>query len=372
VRDRCVRVTAGDARASYDVVIAPGALARLGELAAATARASRYAVIADATVASLYGNTACEALARVGPAEQFTFRQGEPSKTRETWARLSDAMLERGLGRDACVVALGGGVTGDLAGFVAATYMRGLPWIQVPTSLLAMIDASIGGKTGVDVPAGKNLVGAFLQPRAVAVDTDLLATLPPDEFRNGLAEAVKHGAICDASYFAWIEENAAGILGGDAALLPELVQRSIEIKAGVVSADPHEHGQRASLNFGHTVAHAIERATAFGIPHGQAVAVGMVAEAAIGEAAGITKAGTAARLTHALRALGLPAHIPPHLDAETLLSAASGDKKARGSRLRWALISQIGQAARSEGGEWTVEISEQTVHSVLQSGPGSA
>jgi 3-dehydroquinate synthase len=245
--------------------------------------------------------------------------------------------------------------------------MRGIPWIQVPTTLLAMIDASIGGKTGVDVPAGKNLVGAFAQPRLVVVDPDLLRTLPVDELRNGLAEAVKHGAIADAAYHDWIATNAAAVARGDAEGMPFLVQRSIEIKAAVVSADPHERGARASLNFGHTIAHAIERLTNFGVPHGQAVAMGMVAEARIGETEGVTEAGTALRLAHSLGGLGLPDRPPSVLDPAALMAATLSDKKARAARVRWALIARIGEIARGPAGEWTLDVPHETVLEALRS-----
>lgn len=363
-----VRVApATQASEAYDVLIESGALGRIGELALQAAPAARYAIISDARVAAIHGEAARAALDACAPTELFSFTAGEASKTRTTWAELTDAMLARGFGRDACVVALGGGVTGDLAGFVAATYMRGLPWIQVPSTLLAMIDASIGGKTGVDVTAGKNLVGAFVQPRLVVVDPDLLHTLPAAELRNGMAEAVKHGAIADAAYHDWIGANAPALVRGDAASIPFLVHRSIAIKAGVVSLDPHERGLRASLNFGHTIAHAIERLTDFGVPHGQAVAMGMVAEARIGEAAGVTEAGTTARLTRVLTSLELPDQLPARLDPAALLSAAISDKKTRAARVRWALIARIGEVARGPAGEWTLDVPRETALQALQS-----
>ena len=355
------------ADAGYDVFIEDGALARLGTVAARVAPAPAYAVIADGNVARLYGETACSALSRTAPAALFPFPAGEANKSRETWARLTDAMLDAGVGRDGCVVALGGGVTGDLAGFVAATYMRGLPWIQVPTSLLAMIDASVGGKTGVDVPGGKNLVGAFTQPRAVVADPATLATLPARELRGGLAEAVKHGVIADGEYLSWIEEAAGRLLQADRDAAHRLVRRSVEIKAGVVSADPLEQGERARLNFGHTVAHAIERLTGFEVPHGEAVAMGMVAEARIGERAGVTEPGTAVRIGAVLRTLGLPVELPEGLAAADLLRAAGSDKKARAARIRWALIAGIGAPARGPAGEWTLDIPVEIVEQALES-----
>src|SRR5690606_4159708 len=199
----------------------------------------------------------------------------------------------RGFGRDCCVIALGGGVAGDIAGFVAATYMRGVPFVQLPTTLLAMIDASVGGKTGVDTAAGKNLVGAFHAPRIVIIDPLTLRTLPETELRSGLAEAVKHGAILDAAYFDWIADHVDDLLARDHAALEYLIARSVDLKANVVSEDPLESDRRAILNFGHTVGHALERCTNYRLPHGFAVSAGMCAEAALGQAAGFTNRGAA-------------------------------------------------------------------------------
>lgn len=362
-----VRVAAsprGDA--GYDVVIGAGAFERLGQFAAAIG-AARHAVIADGNVATLYGDAACALLAPIAPASLFPFPPGEASKTRATWAELTDALLAAGIGRDGCIVALGGGVTGDLAGFVAATYMRGLPWIQLPTSLLAMIDASVGGKTGVDVPAGKNLVGAFAPPVVVIADPALLSTLPRDDVRAGLAEAVKHGAIADGAYLDWIMRSAHALLAGEGGPLGQLVRRSVEIKARVVSSDPFERGERVILNFGHTIAHALERITGYALPHGFAVAIGMVAEARIGERAGVTAPGTADRIRRVLDAVGLPAALPDGIAPAALLEAAASDKKARRARLRWSLLADIGIPARGRAGEWTLEIDPAAVAGALSS-----
>lgn len=366
VRRRTVRIapSAPGAR-GYDVVIEAGILDGIGAHVRTVAPAVRYVVIADHHVAELFGDRALRSLGANAEVDLVPFEAGEPRKSRETWAKLTDTMIERRVGRDACVVALGGGVTGDLAGFVAATYMRGLPWIQVPTSLLAMIDASVGGKTGVDVPGGKNLVGAFTQPRVVLADPALLTTLPAEEVRCGLAEAVKHGAIADAAYHDGIRRDADRLLAADAAALEALVGRSVEIKAEVVSEDPHERGMRAMLNFGHTIAHALERVTGYAVPHGRAVAIGMVAEARIGEAAGVTRDGTARRIAGVLETLGLPTALPAACPPDALLDAASSDKKARGSRIRWALVSDVGVGARGPAGEWTIEVPDEIVLGAL-------
>src|SRR5712691_6697542 len=276
-----LRVAISEQRdASYDILIGRGLLADLPALAKAACPASRYAVITDSHVAKLYGESV---VARLRDAtlqvQLFEFPAGEWNKTRETWAALSDRLLARQFGRDAAVIALGGGVVGDVAGLVAATYLRGIPYVQVPTTLLAMIDSSIGGKTGVDVPAGKNLLGAFHQPRLVVVDLDVLGSLPPQQLASGMAEAVKHGVIGDAAYFAALERDPKAIAARNPDALERLVRRSVEIKAAVVVADEREAGRRAVLNFGHTVGHAIEATGRFSALHGEAVAIGMAYEA---------------------------------------------------------------------------------------------
>lgn len=364
---KTVQVTApAPAMSAYDVAIGAGILSRLGEFAAHAAPAARYAVLAPDRVAALYGDAAVAALRAAGlDAELLAFADGEVHKTRETWTALTDGMLHRGFGRDSCVVALGGGVAGDVAGFVAATYMRGVPVVQVPTTLLAMLDASVGGKTGVDTAAGKNLVGSFHPPRLVLMDTAVLATLPPAELRSGLAEAVKHGAIMDAAYFDWIGANASAILAGDAAALERLVARSVEIKAAVVAEDPLEQGVRAVLNFGHTVGHALERASGFTMLHGEAVSLGMVAEAAAGEEAGVTERGTLQRLEEALRRCELPVSTDPGPVAG-LVDGMRLDKKARSGAPRLALLRRIGESARHGDGGWTHPLPESTLAGALR------
>lgn len=350
----------------YDVVIEPGALSRLGELAAEAAPAHRYAVVADAAVADLYGARVRAAFERAGHrVDLFTFEAGEASKTVATWVSLTDALLAAGLGRDSAVVGLGGGVTGDVAGFTASTYMRGVPVVQVPTSLLAMVDASIGGKTGVDTAHGKNLIGAFHHPRLVVVDPEVLATLPDQELRCGLAEAVKHGAIADAAYFEWIEENADALLARDPGAMAALVRRSAEIKASFVALDPLEAGPRKALNFGHTIGHAIEGATEYGVPHGYAVAIGMVVEARAGEDVGVTAPGTAARLRAVLRRLGLPDAPPTGLEPDRIAALMQRDKKARAARPHFALLESIGSVARTPDGGWTHPLEDAAVGSAL-------
>ena len=344
-----------------------GLMARLPELLARHAPAHRYALITDDTVAALYAERALVSLRESGvTADLLRVAPGEASKTPERWASLVEDLAGLGFGRDCCVVAMGGGVVGDLAGFVAASYARGVPVVQVPTTLLAMIDASLGGKTGLDLRGGKNLVGAFHQPQLVVADPSALDSLPDDELSAGLAEAVKHGAIADPEYFAWLEVYPDALLGREPAALDRLVSGSVRIKTALVVRDALETGERAILNFGHTVAHGVERLTDYGLPHGRAVAIGLVAEARIGEAAGITAAGTARRLSALLEALGLPTALPGGLPADAVLEAARVDKKARGGEIRYALVARIGAPARTPDGGWTHPVPDAVAAAALE------
>ena len=350
----------------YEILVGSGLFASLANLLGRFCPAHRYAVVTDHRVAELYAVRLSRMLHGAGSrADVFAFQAGEERKTRETWALVTDAMLEGGIGRDAAVIAFGGGVPGDLGGFVAATYMRGLPLVQVPTTLLAMIDSSVGGKTGVDAPAGKNLVGAFLQPHLVVVDPDLLQTLPDAHLRAGLAEAVKHGAIADPEYLCWIEQAAGDLLAGDPEALTRLIVRSVEIKAEVVGRDELETGPRKLLNFGHTIGHAVEALSGFSMLHGEAVAVGMVEEARIGERVGVTAAGTSARLRQVLTRLGLPTSLPIEMSAEDVVAWTRTDKKAREGRVQYALIEGIGVPAVGRDGRYGTPVADETALEVL-------
>ncbi|MGH7616922.1 MAG: 3-dehydroquinate synthase, partial [Gemmatimonadaceae bacterium] len=248
----------------------------------------------------------------------------------------------------------------------AATFMRGVPYVQAPTTLLAMIDASIGGKTAVDTPAGKNLVGAFHQPAVVVADTSVLATLPPEQLRSGCAEAIKHGVIADAAYFDRVRAAASRLssldVGGEEML--DLIARSVEIKAEVVSLDEREAGARKTLNFGHTIGHAVERSSGYTVLHGDAVAIGMVYESALAERLGVAEAGTAARVREAVRAAGLPDARPGWIGVDDILDAARGDKKARAGRVEYALPSKIGAMAGGNRG-WAMPVSDAAVREIL-------
>jgi 3-dehydroquinate synthase len=352
--------------ASYDILIKAGLVQQLDTILKEYCPAGAYAVISDSHVGTLYGEDVVKRLLASGcGAELLTFPAGERHKTRETWAALSDQMLAAHFGRDSAVLALGGGVVNDLAGFVAATYLRGVPLVQIPTSLLAMIDSSIGGKTGVDVPAGKNLLGAFHQPRVVIADLDLLASLSSVQLSAGLAEAVKHGAIADADYFTFLEREYAAIFAKDARALQRVVQRSVEIKAQVVAQDEREAGKRAVLNFGHTIGHAIEATSQYEVLHGEAVAIGMVYEARLAESLSIAGPGTAQRIATVLERLHLPLERPDGSQVDDLIEAMRADKKVRGGQIRLALPSGIGSAHGDEASGWTVAVDESSLRHVL-------
>ena len=349
----------------YPIIVEAGGLARVDELVTRFAPAHRYAVITDSNVGPIYGSGVVAALTR---SQLFTVPAGEGNKTRETWGLLTDQLIEAGFGRDSAVIALGGGMIGDLAGFVASTFMRGIPVVQLPTTLLAMIDASVGGKTGVDTPAGKNLVGTFHPPRLVLADTQTLVTLPLEELRTGFAEALKCGVIGDLHYFGSLFEGLPGLLTerkktGDG--LFQAIVRSIEIKADIVRRDERESGLRKVLNFGHTIGHAIETLTGYGVPHGAAVAIGMVAESAIAERAGIAESGTSGQIAEAVGRAGLPVRLPVGMTPESIIGATRSDKKTRVGRVEYSLPRRIGEMAGSDSG-WAVAVEDEIVREVLR------
>ena len=331
---------------SYDVRVGAGVLDSLGAAAAALDNVSQVVIITDATVARLYGQRATDALAGARlPASLLDFAPGEPSKTHKTWRMLHDAIfaLAPPIDRDSLVVALGGGVVGDVAGFVAATSLRGLRWLQCPTTLLADVDASVGGKTGIDHPAGKNLIGAFHQPVGVLIDVETLRTLSDEDVRNGLAECLKHAVIREPSLLEFIETNVASILASDPEITTDLVARNVAIKAAVVADDETESGSRAHLNFGHTIGHALETLAGYDkLAHGRAVSLGMVAANHIAVARGLLDAGAAERIEAALAALGLPVR-RGRLDARRIWQTMQHDKKARGGKVRMVLASGLGR-----------------------------
>ena len=341
---------------NYPVLVEPGLLGGLAARAAELLPNRRLAIITDRTVGRLVTHDLEVPTLVIAP--------GEVSKSRARWGALTDRLLDLGYGRDTGIIALGGGVVGDLAGFVAASYHRGVPWLQVPTSLLAMLDSSVGGKTGVNTRHGKNLVGAFHPPVAVLADPAVLASLHPAHLGAGLTEALKHGLVADAGYFEWIESHAEELLAADPELLTELVSRSVRIKSEIVSQDEHEHGRRAVLNAGHTVGHAIERVSGYSILHGDAVAVGLVTEALLAHRLGLAGRGLAPTLRLALERLQRPTVLASEWEDDALVEAMRHDKKARGERLRFALPTAVGAMAGADS-NWTVPVSIDVVRLVL-------
>lgn len=349
----------------YQIVIGTGLLREAPQLLSEHCPASHYAVITDSTVQPLYAEAVTRALGDVAPATLLPFPAGEWNKTRETWGGLIDRMLEAAMDRRTAVVALGGGVVGDVAGFVAATYLRGIAYAQVPTSLLAMIDSSVGGKTGLDTSHGKNLVGAFHQPAIVIADLDTLESLPPVQLAAGMAEALKHGAVADADYYDQLLAERSRIAARDRQALFELVRRSVEIKVAVVAEDERERGMRAMLNFGHTMAHALEAVSGYELLHGEAVALGMLVEAELGRRIGVTDETVEARLREGLEAFGLPLTLPEPATPRALLDAMQHDKKVRHGSVRFALVEKLGVVARPSDGTWTHPVPTDVIEAVV-------
>lgn len=341
----------------YDVVVGEGLLARAGALLAQVLPQKRVVVVSDAAIAALYLPTLRAGLEAVGfGIESLSVTAGETAKTLANYARLVEDILALGVERRTAVLALGGGVIGDLAGFAAATTLRGLPFVQVPTTLLAQVDSSVGGKTGVNTAQGKNLVGAFHQPRLVLADTDTLASLPPRELRAGYAEIAKAGLIGDAGFFAWCEAHGAAVVAGDRAAQGEAVLRACAFKAGVVSADEREEkgeNGRALLNLGHTFAHALEAECGYGqILHGEAVALGLVLAFRLSARLGHCAQADTERVVAHLAAVGLPTRLfelERHFSAGRLAEHMRRDKKMRDGRLAFVLLRGIGAAFTDRG-----------------------
>jgi len=316
-------------------------------------------VVSNETVAPLYLERVCAGL-RERTFSTLILPDGEAYKTLESAARVFAALAQLQASRDACVVALGGGVIGDLAGFAAACWMRGVAYVQMPTTLLAMVDSAVGGKTAVDLPQGKNLVGAFHQPRAVIADVDTLATLPERELRAGFAEVIKYAALGDAAFFSWLEQNAGKLLAHDTGALAEAIARCCRQKAAIVARDETEQGERALLNFGHTFGHALETASGYGtLLHGEAVAIGMRLAARLSAQIGLAPGADSERLTDLLHLFALPTALPRGIDAQRLLDLMRLDKKNLSGRLRLILWRGVGQAEIVDG------ISEHAIGDVL-------
>jgi shikimate kinase/3-dehydroquinate synthase len=319
----------------YAVLIGEGLIGRLGALVDGLGRWTKEAVVSDDTVGPLYAERAAASLERAGlPVARCTMPAGEAYKTLDTVSDLYTQFLAAGLDRGGLVVALGGGVVGDVAGFAAATYMRGLPLAQIPTTLLAMVDSSVGGKTGVDLPAGKNLVGAFKQPVLVTIDPEVLATLPAADFRAGLAEVAKGGVIGSPELFRRLEDGSADLFW--------IIREAVAVKVAVVEADPYERGRRAVLNLGHTFAHAFERLSDYQLRHGEAVAMGTAVAARLAVGLGHCSPAVGQRIIALFDHLGLPT-APPDYGPEAVWEAMTSDKKKQGKQLRFVLPLDIGR-----------------------------
>ncbi|MEM9187340.1 MAG: 3-dehydroquinate synthase [Planctomycetota bacterium] len=341
--DSLVRVKLGDR--AYDIEIGRGNLAGVAAFLKARRDVAHAVVVTDANVDPLHGDRAADLLTEEQiEAHVLVIDAGEGSKAPEVAHDLWETMLEEGVDRGSVVLAVGGGVVGDLAGFVAATFARGLDFFQTPTTLLAQVDSSVGGKVGVNLPGGKNMVGAFWQPRGVLIDIDTLGTLPDRDYRAGLAEVVKYGVILDADFFAYLENQADAINARDPGVLQHIVARSCRLKAEVVEADEREEsGLRAILNYGHTFCHAIEAATGYArVLHGEGVAMGMLCASRLGEQVGIFDSQSTDRQRSLLSKLKLPTTVPPDLNAEELYQLMWRDKKVKDGRIRFVLPSRIG------------------------------
>ncbi|CAK8719641.1 3-dehydroquinate synthase [Candidatus Electronema halotolerans] len=354
-------VTVGLGERSYPIRISSGLLELIGPDLRERQIGSKYGVISDDRVAALYGDRFMQSLADAGiRAELITFPAGEASKHLQTIAALSSELAQRGFDRKDALIALGGGVTGDITGFLASIYLRGIPFVQVPTTLLSQVDSSVGGKTGVDLPEGKNLIGTFYQPKAVYIDLDVLQTLPDEELRGGLAEVIKYGVIKDAEFFAFLEENREAALALQPKVLTKVIARCCEIKAWVVEQDEREGGLRRILNFGHTIGHAVEAASEFRLIHGYAVAIGMVAAAELAVRSGCLAAQEAARIHSLIAAYGLPTAIPADLDRKVIKAYLRNDKKTVGGRVFYVLPEAVGRV------KITDQVREQAVDALLQ------
>ncbi len=361
---RTVEIDLGERR--YPIHVGAGIIGERGLFAPHVGDRHAF-VVTNETVAPLYLDRLREALADAAEVSTHVIADGERHKTLDTFAAIQNVLVARRVARDGVVIALGGGVVGDIAGFAAACYQRGVDFVQVPTTLLAQVDSSVGGKTGVNLPGGKNLVGAFHQPRCVVSDTATLATLDPREVRAGLAEIVKYGLIDDPDFFGWLEANTTALLDLDDDALTTAVVKACERKAALVVADERESGVRALLNLGHTFAHAIETGTGYGAwLHGEAVATGIVLAARMSHRMGWLAGQDCGRIERVFSRVGLPVRAPAALSAERMLELMAVDKKVRRGRLRLVLLRQIGEAVL------TSEFDPQALRETLETGREAA
>jgi len=352
---------------SYEIEIQSGLLSNQKELVKYLSQlASRFAIITNAHIASLYGDQLYRHLSEAGlDSMLLSFPIGEEYKSRQTKEILEDKMFEKGFGRDTCLIALGGGIVTDVGGYVAATYCRGIPLVMIPTSLLAMVDASIGGKTGVNVPYGKNLIGSTYQPQKVFIDPSLLKTLPFNELRNGIVEMIKHGLIASYAYFEYLETHCEKLLKLDSKTLEDAIFESCRIKKEIVEQDEKEVGKRRLLNFGHTVGHALENLMRYAIPHGEAVAIGLLVESHLAVQLGHLDCNSFDRIRKILSTYALPLKLPSHFPIQTILDAMIVDKKSLKGRPRFAIIDRIGSSI-DFGVAYCTYVDETLIRNALQ------
>ncbi len=328
---------------SYEIIIGEDVIDRAGLTTKVKDETDRYVIVTDSDVNPLYGQRVLERLKETTrPVDIIEIPAGESSKSLETVLGVARRLVELSASRKSLLIALGGGVVGDVTGFVASVYMRSIPYIQIPTTLLAQVDSSVGGKTGVDLPEGKNLVGTFYQPKAVYIDLSVLKTLSDKDFGNGLAEIIKYSIIANHGLFELLEQENAGIKKRDISLMKTLVGRSCKIKAGIVEVDEKESDLRRVLNFGHTLGHALEAASDYGLPHGEAVAIGMVGAAMISRKLNHLDEDSFARIVGLIKSYGLPTTIRAGMETAQITSFMATDKKAVGGQLHFVLTKAIG------------------------------
>jgi 3-dehydroquinate synthase len=345
---------------SYPIIIENGCLQRVGEDLQSRNIAKRYGVVSDDLVASLYGNQVMAGLKAAGiKAELFVFPHGEASKTLQTIGDLAGGLARLGFDRKDALIGLGGGVTGDITGFLASSYMRGIPFVQLPTTLLAQVDSSVGGKTGVDIPEGKNLVGSFYQPKAVYIDSSVLNTLPREEMLGGLAEVIKYGVIRDKNFFHFLYDNHQAILKLDPEVIKKTIYNCCRIKAEVVSEDEREGGIRRILNYGHTIGHAVEAASDYTLIHGLAVSIGMVAAARLAVLNGLLQKNDCNRILDILQLYNMPIEVPKALDRSRIKEYLLTDKKTVGGKVFYVLPTEIGKTVITD------QVTEKQVDEVL-------
>lgn len=345
---------------SYDILLGHGILDQLEGIHKVLADADRIVVVTDSVVNPLYGRQVRESLSRLSvPTDIIEIPAGEPSKCMSVVLDVAGKLMRLNASRKTLLIALGGGVVGDLTGFVASIFKRSIPFVQIATSLVAQVDSSVGGKTGIDLPEGKNLLGTFYQPKAVLIDLAFLETLSENDFKNGMAEIIKYGIISDEEMFQELEQRKDAVIEREPAIMAYLIKRSCEIKAGIVEKDEKETDLRRILNYGHTLGHALEAASGYRLSHGQAVAIGMAAATAISYRLDYLDEPTCHRIVRLIGQYGLPTRIPANLDADQILAFLATDKKAVGSRLYFVLVEKIGKPFM------TADVTRETITDVI-------